>query len=145
MDEHLGYEKTERSDSDDYRNGYKSKRVTGSYGALEIDLPQDRKSTFDPKVVRKRQKDISDVDQKINSMYATGMTTRQMMLLLLNSLLTFPISWLILRLYRKVNVWRTRTDYLQMNKVGNMASELNSIFAEDKEAMKNTVEFVKVE
>ena len=102
MDEHLGYEKTERSDSDDYRNGYKSKRVTGSYGALEIDLPQDRKSTFDPKVVRKRQKDISDVDQKINSMYATGMTTRQMMLLLLNSLLTFPISWLILRLYRKV-------------------------------------------
>ena len=77
MDDHLGYEKSERSDSDDYRNGYKSKRVTGSYGALEIDVPQDRKSTFEPKVVRKRQKDISDVDQKIISMYAKGMTTRQ--------------------------------------------------------------------
>ena len=77
MDDHLGYEKPERSDSDDYRNGYKSKRVTGSYGALEIDVPQDRKSTFEPKVVKKRQKDISDVDQKIISMYAKGMTTRQ--------------------------------------------------------------------
>ena len=77
MDDHLGYEKSERSDSDDYRNGYKSKRVTSSYGALEIDVPQDRKSTFEPKVVKKRQKDISDVDQKIISMYAKGMTTRQ--------------------------------------------------------------------
>ena len=77
MDDHLGYEKSERSDSDDYRNGYKSKRVIGNYGALEIDVPQDRKSTFEPKVVKKRQKDISDVDQKIISMYAKGMTTRQ--------------------------------------------------------------------
>ena len=77
MDDHLGYEKSERSNSDDYRNGYKSKRVTGNYGALEIDVPQDRKSTFEPKVVKKRQKDISDVDQKIISMYAKGMTTRQ--------------------------------------------------------------------
>ena len=77
MDDHLGYEKSERSDSDNYRNGYKSKKVTGSYGALEIDVPQDRKSTFEPTIVRKRQKDISDVDQKIISMYAKGMTTRQ--------------------------------------------------------------------
>ena len=54
MDEHLGYEKSERSDNDDYRNGYKRKQV-----------------------VKKRQKDISDIDQKIISMYAKGMTTRQ--------------------------------------------------------------------
>ena len=77
MDEHLGYEKSERSDSDDYRNGYKPKRVTTSYGSMEIDVPQDRKSTFEPKVVKKRQKDISEIDQKIISMYAKGMTTRQ--------------------------------------------------------------------
>ncbi len=77
MDDHLGYEKSERSDSDDYRNGYKSKRVNSSYGTMEIEVPQDRKSTFDPKIVRKRQKDISDIDQKIISMYAKGMTTRQ--------------------------------------------------------------------
>ena len=77
MDDHLGYSKSERSDNDDYRNGYKSKRVNSSYGAMEIDVPQDRKSTFEPQVVKKRQKDISDIDQKIISMYAKGMTTRQ--------------------------------------------------------------------
>ena len=77
MDDHLGYGKSERSDSDDYRNGYKSKRVNSSYGSMEIDVPQDRKSTFEPQIVKKRQKDISDIDQKIISMYAKGMTTRQ--------------------------------------------------------------------
>ena len=76
-DDHLGYQKSERSDSDDYRNGYKSKRVNSSYGSMDIDVPQDRKSTFEPQVVKKRQKDISDIDQKIISMYAKGMTTRQ--------------------------------------------------------------------
>lgn len=44
---------------------------------MEIEVPQDRKSTFEPKVVKKRQKDISEIDQKIISMYAKGMTTRQ--------------------------------------------------------------------
>lgn len=77
MDEHLGYEKTERFVSDDYRNGYKSKRVNSSYGSMDIDVPQDRQSTFKPQVVKKRQKDISDIEQKIISMYAKGMTTRQ--------------------------------------------------------------------
>ncbi len=76
MDDHLGYGKSERSDSDDYRNGYKSKRVNSSYGSMEIDVPQDRKSTFEPQIV-KTSKDISDIDQKIISMYAKGMTTRQ--------------------------------------------------------------------
>ena len=77
MDEHLGYGKSERYESDDYRNGYKSKMVNSSYGQVNIEVPQDRKSTFEPQVVKKRQKDISDIDQKIISMYAKGMTTRQ--------------------------------------------------------------------
>lgn len=77
MDNHLGYEKSQRSDSEDYRNGYKSKRINSSYGSMDIQVPQDRKSTFEPQVVRKRQKDISEIDQKIISMYAKGMTTRQ--------------------------------------------------------------------
>ena len=54
MDDHLGYEKSERSDNDDYRNGYKRKRVNSNYGAMEIEVPQDRKSTFEPQVVKKR-------------------------------------------------------------------------------------------
>jgi putative transposase len=77
MDDHLGYSKSQRYESDDYRNGYKTKRVNSSYGSMEIDVPQDRRSTFEPQIVKKRQKDISDIDQKIISMYAKGMTTRQ--------------------------------------------------------------------
>ena len=77
MDEHLGYEKSERSDNEDYRNGYKTKQVNSSYGSMEIQVPQDRQSSFQPQIVKKRQKDISDIDQKIISMYAKGMTTRQ--------------------------------------------------------------------
>lgn len=77
MDDHLGYHKSERSESDDYRNGYKTKRVNSSFGSLDIQVPQDRNSTFEPQVVKKRQKDISEIDQKIISMYAKGMTTRQ--------------------------------------------------------------------
>ena len=77
MDEHLGYGKSERSDSDDYRNGYKPKRINSSFGSMDIRVPQDRNSTFEPQVVKKRQKDISEIDRKIISMYAKGMTTRQ--------------------------------------------------------------------
>ena len=65
MDDHLGYEKSERSDNDDYRNGYKRKRVNSSYDSMEIEVPQDRKSTFQLQVVKKRQKGISDIDQKL--------------------------------------------------------------------------------
>ena len=80
MDDHLGYgrsERVDRSNRTDYRNGTKPKTINSSYGTMTIDVPQDRESTFEPKVVKKRQKDISDIDQKIISMYAKGMTTRQ--------------------------------------------------------------------
>jgi len=81
MDNHLGYEKSERNgDSEEdrnYRNGYKTKRVNSSYGSMDIDVPQDRNSTFEPQVVKKRQKDISEIDHKIISMYAKGMSTTQ--------------------------------------------------------------------
>ncbi len=78
MDDHLGYEKSERinrEEQSDYRNGTKRKQVNTSYGSMTIDVPQDRNSTFEPQVVKKRQKDISGIDQKIISMYAKGMTT----------------------------------------------------------------------
>ena len=77
MDDHLGYESYERSNNDNYRNGTKKKKVRGNYGEFEIDVPQDRQSTFEPQIVKKRQKDISDIDSKIISMYARGLTTRQ--------------------------------------------------------------------
>lgn len=77
MDSHLGYEKSQRSDNKNSRNGYKTKNLNSSYGSFQIQVPQDRESSFEPQVVQKRQKDISDIDQKIIAMYAKGMTTRQ--------------------------------------------------------------------
>ncbi|CAM3256435.1 IS256 family transposase [Streptobacillus ratti] len=77
MEEYLGYEKSKRHYSDNYRNGYKHKQINSNYGTMNIEVPQDRNSNFNPKIVKKRQKDISDIDQKIISMYAKGMSTRQ--------------------------------------------------------------------
>ena len=77
MDEHLGYQEYERSDNPDSRNGKKTKKIRGNCGETEIEVPQDRDGTFEPKIVKKRQKDISGIEQKIISLYAKGMTTRQ--------------------------------------------------------------------
>ena len=77
MDEHLGYQEYERSDNPDSRNGRKTKKIRGSFGETEIEVPQDRDGSFEPKVVKKRQKDISGIEQNIISLYAKGMTTRQ--------------------------------------------------------------------
>jgi len=77
MKEHLGYEEYERSESDNARNGVKSKSIRSKYGKLNIAVPQDRQSSFEPKVVGKRKKDISGIDEKIIAMYAKGLSTRQ--------------------------------------------------------------------
>ena len=77
MDEHLGYQEYERSSNLDYRNGRKTKKIRGNFRETEIEVPQDRDGSFEPKVVKKRQKDISGIEQKIISLYAKGMTTRQ--------------------------------------------------------------------
>ena len=77
MTEHLGYDEYQRSDSTNARNGRKTKTVRSKYGETTIEVPQDRDASFEPKIVKKRQKDISAIDDKIISMYAKGMTTRQ--------------------------------------------------------------------
>lgn len=74
---HPGYREYERSDNTDSRNGKKTKKIRGSFSETEIEVPQDRDGSFEPKVVKKRQKDISGIEQKIISLYAKGMTTRQ--------------------------------------------------------------------
>lgn len=77
MDYHLGYENYQRSENTNSRNGYKPKTVRRHYGEVKLDVPQDRESSFEPQIVRKRQKDISQIDEKIIAMYAKGLTTRQ--------------------------------------------------------------------
>jgi len=77
MDEQLGYEKYERGENPNSRNGVKSKKLRSNYGEIPVDVPQDRNSEFDPKIVGKHKRDISSIEGKIVSMYAKGMTTRQ--------------------------------------------------------------------
>ena len=76
LDEHLGYDRydTKEKDTDDSRNGH-SKTLRTSFGDTPIQIPRDRKGEFDPVILRKNQTSISqDVEAKIISMYAKGMT-----------------------------------------------------------------------
>ena len=50
LDEHLGYSSYERSDNSNYHNGRKTKKIRGNLGETEIEVPQDRDGTFEPKV-----------------------------------------------------------------------------------------------
>ena len=78
LDEHLGYDRynTKEKATDDIRNGYSSKTLRTSFGDTSIQVPRDRKGEFDPVILRKNQTSISqDVEAKIISMYAKGMTT----------------------------------------------------------------------
>lgn len=77
MDNHLGYAPYKRTDNPNARNGKKGKTIRSKYGEMGIEVPQDRESTFEPQIVRKRQKDISGIEDKIIAMYAKGLTTRQ--------------------------------------------------------------------
>jgi len=77
MTNHLGYSPHERSENKNFRNGVKSKKVRSKYGELEIEVPQDRDSSFEPKIVEKRRKDIYRIEDKIIAMYARGLSTRQ--------------------------------------------------------------------
>lgn len=78
MTDHLGYEKHDQSskETDNSRNGYSSKKVKSTFGQIPLDVPRDRKSEFKPAIVKKRQGDISGFEDKIISMYAKGMTVR---------------------------------------------------------------------
>lgn len=78
MDDHLGYTKYDykNKQTDDSRNGYSPKTVVSSVGEIPIDIPRDRKGDFEPQTVKKNQTDISNIEDQVLSMYAKGMTTR---------------------------------------------------------------------
>ena len=78
MDEKLGYSKYDYQNktTDDSRNGYSKKTVISSMGDIYRDIPRGRKGEFNPQVVKKNQTDISNIEDKVLSIYAKGMTTR---------------------------------------------------------------------
>jgi putative transposase len=78
MNHHLGYAKHEVADhgSGNSRNGKSRKTLKGEAGEITIDVPRDRKGTFEPQLIEKHQTRFEGFDAKILSMYALGMTVR---------------------------------------------------------------------
>ena len=78
LDDELGYSKYDyrSKDTDNSRNGHSGKTLRTSFGEVDISVPRDRKGEFEPQVLKKNQTSISqDIEEKILSMYAKGMTT----------------------------------------------------------------------
>ena len=78
MSQHLGYENNERREKEttNRRNGYTKKNVKTSAGEVDIQVPRDREASFEPKLIPKRQRDVSAIEDKVLSMYAKGLSQR---------------------------------------------------------------------
>jgi len=77
LDNHLGFDKHEQSDSDNNRNGVTHKTLQTEDGQFELATPRDRAGSFEPKLVKKHQRRFTSMDDKILFLYAQGMTTRE--------------------------------------------------------------------
>jgi transposase-like protein len=78
MDHHLGYDKNDPSGhhSGNSRNGYSAKKLKGDHGEIDIQTPRDRNANFEPQLIKKGQTRITGMDNQILSLYAKGMSTR---------------------------------------------------------------------
>ncbi|MCI0565316.1 MAG: IS256 family transposase, partial [Nitrososphaera sp.] len=74
----LGYRKGEAPEEvSNYRNGFSEKTIKGEHGEVRIQIPRDRDSSFEPKIIKKHQRRFDGFDQKIIAMYGRGMTVRE--------------------------------------------------------------------
>ncbi len=78
LDASLGYEKNQKREAptSNKRNGHTPKTLKSQYGEFQIDVPRDREGEFEPKLIPKYQRDISGIEEKVISLYARGMSTR---------------------------------------------------------------------
>ena len=78
LTDHLGYEKNyaKGNGSGNSRNGKAKKRLKGDHGDIDIDVPRDREGTYEPQIVKKGQSRLTQMDDQILSLYAKGMSTR---------------------------------------------------------------------
>ena len=78
LDATLGYEKNKKGDlvTNNKRNGHSAKTLKSQYGEFQVYVPRDRNGDFEPKLVPKYQRDISGIEEKVISLYARGMSTR---------------------------------------------------------------------
>jgi len=115
LDEHLGYEKSDQrpKETSNRRNGTTSKAVkTAHSGELSIDVPRDREGSFEPQVVRKGQNDVSDIQDKVMSMYAKGLSDRDISTII-EDIYGFPlshetISRIVERVTPRFHAWQSR-------------------------------------
>ncbi|UUE08797.1 IS256 family transposase [Dickeya zeae] len=77
LTDHLGYEKNTPKSGSNTRNGYSTKTVLSDEGEIELSTPRDRENTFEPQLIKKNQTRITQMDSQILSLYAKGMTTRE--------------------------------------------------------------------
>ena len=78
LESHLGYEKyaPEGKGTGNSRNGYSAKRLKGSHGEVAIETPRDRDGSFEPQIIRKGQTRLTQMDEQILTLYAKGLSTR---------------------------------------------------------------------
>ena len=77
LDDHLGYERHEKANASNSRNGFSSKTLQTEEGQFELNTPRDRNGDFEPELVRKKHRRFTSMDDKILFLYAQGMTTRE--------------------------------------------------------------------
>lgn len=114
LNAHLGYESNskEEKNTDNRRNGYTGKTLKTSMGEVPIKAPRDRDGSFQPKVVPKNKTDVSDIENKVLSMYARGMSQRDISATI-NDIYGFEVSAEMISqitdsIMKTVNEWRNR-------------------------------------
>ena len=113
MSDHLGYGKYERRVGDNNRNGVSKKQVITEQGKMEIEVPRDRDGTFDPTLVPKRATRIEGLDDKVLSLYAKGMSVKDIQTQLKElyggaEISTGLISQITNEVLEEVEIWQSR-------------------------------------
>lgn len=114
LDEHLGYEKHEQGEkpTTNRRNGSKEKKVLSHMGELTLQSPRDREGSFEPVVVPKGQKDVSELEEKVMAMYAKAMSQRDIEEIIKDiygiEMSAETISRITDKVIPRMNAWRNR-------------------------------------
>ena len=109
---HLGYDKNKESDNQNYRNGYNEKTIKSKYGNIDVSIPRDRESSFEPQLVKKREILLNGSEDMIISLYTKGMSVRDIQLHLDDlygyELSTQTISNITEKVIEKAKEWQVR-------------------------------------
>lgn len=109
---HLGYDKHQESDNQNYRNGYNDKTIKSKYGNIDVSIPRDRDGDFEPQLVKKREILLNGSEDMIISLYTKGMSVRDIQLHLDDlygyELSTQTISNITEKVIEKAKEWQVR-------------------------------------